>query len=522
MSIELSISCSQGRIAEWHDTVMQDGHRKGGLPWNADRALQYLNEHWYGDILTTDAEKFNAVFESDVQEFNARQKRPCTKMGMESSKPERQKSYYEGIEDGTFCYGKGKQKENTLYEAVIQIGNKDDNGITDANFDSDEYYRLKSEEGLDAASEYAKAHLNINETTERTKRILKRTGLRLLNLDKEHLIIHRIDFHGDEPCGTPAIHVCWSFRATDYQKGMVNRCAADRALDQMGIKKSVYKDKQISELHERFKNIVEEEMKDYVDEVRRDEMQNVTCVINPNSDIRIMLSAHADEIGLMISNIREDGRLQVIDRGGIVLEADKENFENEKRDAEISMMIEQAQNEYAMDSVFEIQQEEMKKEQERQQAELRKKENLVASQMSANKTEAESLKRERKNIDADKKSVAEQKLDMNLKEQDLDTKIQNYKDGIERIQQFSVQLPEQQVPANFIEFAKSFNRKVPVFEKDALGNRQYKRNADGKIVTRDESCYESYCAVQKRHRDLQNQSEDFLEKEKQHGFGFVD
>ena len=111
MSIELSISCSQGRIAEWHDTVMQDGHRKGGLPWNADRALQYLNEHWYGDVLTTDAEKFNAVFESDVQEFNARQKRPCTKMGMESSKPERQKSYYEGIEDGTFCYGKGKQKE---------------------------------------------------------------------------------------------------------------------------------------------------------------------------------------------------------------------------------------------------------------------------------------------------------------------------------------------------------------------------------------------------------------------------
>ena len=142
--------------------------------------------------------------------------------------------------------------------------------------------------------------------------------------------------------------------------------------------------------------------------------------------------------------------------------------------------------------------------------------------MSANKTEAESLKLERKNIDADKKSVAEQKLDMNLKEQDLDTKIQNYKDGIERIQHFSVQLPEQQVPANFIEFAKSFNRKVPVFEKDALGNRQYKRNANGKIVTRDESCYESYCAVQKRHRDLQNQSEDFLEKEKQHGFGFVD
>ena len=32
-----------------------------------------------------------------------------------------------------------------------------------------------------------------------------------------------------------------------------------------------------------------------------------------------MLSAHADEIGLMISNITENGRLQVIDRGGIIL-----------------------------------------------------------------------------------------------------------------------------------------------------------------------------------------------------------
>ena len=64
--------------------------------------------------------------------------------------------------------------------------------------------------------------------------------------------------------------------------------------------------------------IVTEEMKEYTDEIRRDEMQNLTCILNPENDVRIMLSAHADEIGLMISNIREDGRLQVIDRGGIV------------------------------------------------------------------------------------------------------------------------------------------------------------------------------------------------------------
>lgn len=74
----------------------------------------------------------------------------------------------------------------------------------------------------------------------------------------------------------------------------------------------------VSGYEEPVQDIVEEEMKDYVDEIRRDEMQNLVCVLNPDSDVKIMLSAHADEIGLMISNIREDGRLQVIDRGGIV------------------------------------------------------------------------------------------------------------------------------------------------------------------------------------------------------------
>lgn len=74
----------------------------------------------------------------------------------------------------------------------------------------------------------------------------------------------------------------------------------------------------VSGYEEPVQEVVEAEMKNYADEIRRDEMQNLTCVLNPDSDVRIMLSAHADEIGIMISNIREDGRLQVIDRGGIV------------------------------------------------------------------------------------------------------------------------------------------------------------------------------------------------------------
>lgn len=74
----------------------------------------------------------------------------------------------------------------------------------------------------------------------------------------------------------------------------------------------------VSGYEEPVQQVVEGEMTGYADEIRKDEMENLVCVLNPESPTRIMLSAHADEIGLMISNITQEGRLQVIDRGGIV------------------------------------------------------------------------------------------------------------------------------------------------------------------------------------------------------------
>ncbi len=74
----------------------------------------------------------------------------------------------------------------------------------------------------------------------------------------------------------------------------------------------------VSGYEEPVQAVVKKEMKGYAHEVREDDMGNVVCVLNPESDIRIMLSAHADEIGLIVSNITDTGRLQVIRRGGIV------------------------------------------------------------------------------------------------------------------------------------------------------------------------------------------------------------
>lgn len=76
----------------------------------------------------------------------------------------------------------------------------------------------------------------------------------------------------------------------------------------------------VSGYEEPVQAVVEQEMADYADEIWTDEMENRICVLNPGSSTRVMLSAHADEIGLIISNITEKGRLQVTDRGGIIPE----------------------------------------------------------------------------------------------------------------------------------------------------------------------------------------------------------
>lgn len=249
----MTVSSSQGRPAEWHDQRLT-------TPANADGALSNRNEHWIGDKNTTDADKFNAIFQESVDKFNAKQTRPSRKMGMESTKSERQKSYYDGIIDGTFCYGKGDMQETAIYEAVLQVGNKDDNGVTDTDFDMEQWKVLKKSGHEKEASEYALAHLNKSENTERTKRILHRAVDRIANLDPEHLVVIRADFHGDEPCGTGHSHIAYVLRATGYKTGMDARVGSVTALKQMGFEKTPDSEYGITQLHERFKEIIAEEM----------------------------------------------------------------------------------------------------------------------------------------------------------------------------------------------------------------------------------------------------------------------
>lgn len=62
-------------------------------------------------------------------------------------------------------------------------------------------------------------------------------------------------------------------------------------------------------------------MESAVDSFMEDEMGNVISVMNADSDKKVLLSAHIDEIGLRVTYIRDDGMLKVGKIGGIYTES---------------------------------------------------------------------------------------------------------------------------------------------------------------------------------------------------------
>lgn len=58
-------------------------------------------------------------------------------------------------------------------------------------------------------------------------------------------------------------------------------------------------------------------MQGLVDEIRVDELGNVTAVVNPQAEFKVLMAGHADEIGLMITAVCSDGMLKVTNLGGV-------------------------------------------------------------------------------------------------------------------------------------------------------------------------------------------------------------
>ena len=59
------------------------------------------------------------------------------------------------------------------------------------------------------------------------------------------------------------------------------------------------------------------EMKPHCDEIRTDYTGNVISILNPDAPFKVMLAAHIDEIGLIVTHIQDNGLLRVAKSGGI-------------------------------------------------------------------------------------------------------------------------------------------------------------------------------------------------------------
>jgi len=64
-------------------------------------------------------------------------------------------------------------------------------------------------------------------------------------------------------------------------------------------------------------DLIESLVKDKVDSIRRDALGNLICEVKGTGEKRIMLAAHMDHIGLVVTHVEKEGYLRVSNVGGI-------------------------------------------------------------------------------------------------------------------------------------------------------------------------------------------------------------
>ena len=80
--------------------------------------------------------------------------------------------------------------------------------------------------------------------------------------------------------------------------------------------------------------LIREEVADLCDEMQVDNMGNLHCRVGTKTDnsLRIMIAAHMDEIGVMVSHIDREGYMRFANIGGVfptTLNGGRVKFEND-------------------------------------------------------------------------------------------------------------------------------------------------------------------------------------------------
>lgn len=245
MSKAFTVSASSGTTAENHS-------RRDYTPLSADRSLKNRNVTIYdcGD----DRKHFNDFFLPAIKRYNEKQTRNDRK---------KSEDYLSGVENGSECYGRGKKQEQPFYHDVIQIGNRDTNGVTDDGFDVDHWRGLKKKGKLKEASDYVQQHLR-KPTKEDVaiREILIEIAEEIRdnkNDEYSNILVHGLQIHDDEPNGTIHLDFRYTVFTTNETRGLDTRVSLTRGMKAMGYE-TTESQTALSKFREKIKDRITEKM----------------------------------------------------------------------------------------------------------------------------------------------------------------------------------------------------------------------------------------------------------------------
>ena len=219
---EYTISNTSGHCSEEHS-------RRSYIPFSADKVLTDCNVIIYD--CGNDRQHLNDKARPYIQKYNSRQKRNDRKKDYEDD-------YVAALEDGRACFGKGDKKEKPFHHDVIQIGNREDFGITDKDFDVSYWRKLKKAGELDAASKYVLKHRNTDTKVNEAIQILCEIAEEIRdNKDNmySNILVHGLTVHCDEPNGSPHLDFRYTIFTDNERTGVPWRVSDHKGLAKMGF-----------------------------------------------------------------------------------------------------------------------------------------------------------------------------------------------------------------------------------------------------------------------------------------------
>ena len=219
---EYTISNTSGHCSEEHS-------RRSYIPFSADKVLTDCNVIIYD--CGNDRQHLNDKARPYIQEYNNRQKRNNRKKDYEDD-------YVAALEDGRACFGKGDKKEKPFHHDVIQIGNREDFGITDKDFDVSYWRKLKKAGELDAASKYVLKHRDTDTKVNEAIQILCEIAEEIRdNKDNmySNILVHGLTVHCDEPNGSPHLDFRYTIFTDNERTGVPWRVSDHKGLAKMGF-----------------------------------------------------------------------------------------------------------------------------------------------------------------------------------------------------------------------------------------------------------------------------------------------